>query len=82
MTQAEELEQLPWHESGWAGDIYWRRTFWTYPRSRTAVEPSLLLASEFQPAQAPAPGEDPPVELQLSFFETPGFMQTPQGGGS
>lgn len=37
--------------------------------------------AEHQPPEAPTTGEDPPVELQRSFFEVPGFMQPPQSGG-
>ena len=60
---------------------WWENREWDFrPLYFPAVEPSLLLASEFQPPELPAPGKDPAAELQLSFFETPGFVKTPQGG--
>lgn len=62
-----------WEECG-----FYKSTYHRYlDEKAAAIEKSLLLASEFQPAQAPAPGEDPATELQLSFFETPGFVKTP-----
>jgi len=45
------------------------------------VQLPLGFPAQDQPFEATAPSEDPPPELQRSFFEVPGFMKTPERGG-
>ena len=67
-----------WLEVGTINGVMYRGS----DEKQALIERFFLGSPQDQPAQPPATGEDPAVELQRSFFEIPGFMQPPQSGGS